>query len=45
MCIRDRFDELHAEGKTIVLVTHEPDVGERAERILRLKDGQVESSS
>ena len=36
------FDELHAEGKTILMVTHEPDVGERAERVLRLKDGRIE---
>lgn len=43
--ILELFDELHAEGKTIVLVTHEADVGERAERLLRLKDGKVESSS
>ncbi len=35
------FDELHAEGKTILLVTHEPDVGERAEQVLRLQDGKV----
>ena len=35
------FDELHAEGKTILLVTHEPSVGRRAQRILRLKDGKV----
>jgi len=37
------FDELHAEGRTIVLVTHEPDVGERAQHVLRLKDGHIES--
>src|SRR5262245_6214367 len=36
-------DELHAEGRTIVLVTHEPDVGERAQHVLRLKDGHIES--
>jgi putative ABC transport system ATP-binding protein len=37
------FDELHAEGKTIVMVTHEPDVGARAQHVLRLKDGRIES--
>ena len=41
--ILELFDELHAEGKTIALVTHEPDVGERASRHLRLKDGRIES--
>jgi len=40
--ILELFDELHAEGKTIVLVTHEPDVAERAQHILRLRDGRVE---
>jgi putative ABC transport system ATP-binding protein len=40
--ILELFDELHAEGKTIVLVTHEPDVGARAQHLLRLKDGRVE---
>ena len=39
--ILDLFDELHAEGKTILLVTHEPTVGARSERTLRLKDGKV----
>ncbi len=41
--ILDLFDELHREGKTIVLVTHERDVGERAQHVLRLKDGRIES--
>ena len=40
--ILDLFDELHGEGKTILLVTHEEEVGERAEQILRLKDGAIE---
>lgn len=35
------FDALHRQGKTIVVVTHEPDVGARAERIVRLRDGKV----
>jgi putative ABC transport system ATP-binding protein len=41
--ILELFDELHDEGTTILLVTHEQEVGERAENILRLKDGLVES--
>jgi ABC-type lipoprotein export system ATPase subunit len=40
--ILDLFDDLHAEGKTILLVTHEPDVAVRAERTLRLRDGRIE---
>jgi putative ABC transport system ATP-binding protein len=41
--ILELFDELHGEGKTIVMVTHEPDVGERAERILHLRDGLIDN--
>ncbi len=37
------FDELHALGNTILLVTHNPDVAEHAERVVSLLDGQVES--
>ncbi len=35
------FDELHHQGITLVLVTHENDVSERAERVARFHDGQV----
>jgi len=37
------FKKLHREGRTVILVTHENDVAERAERIIRMKDGQVVS--
>ncbi|MCK4862994.1 MAG: ABC transporter ATP-binding protein [Dehalococcoidales bacterium] len=35
------FCRLHREGITIVLVTHEPDVAAKAERIVRLLDGKI----
>ena len=41
--ILDLFDELHAEGKTILSVTHDSEVGGRAENLLRLKDGRIDS--
>ena len=37
------FDELHDQGKTLILVTHDPGVGQRAHRTIRLRDGEIES--
>jgi putative ABC transport system ATP-binding protein len=37
------LDELNAQGATVVLVTHNEALGRRAERVLRLRDGRVES--
>jgi len=35
------FDELHETGRTIVLITHEPEVARRAERTLEIRDGAL----
>ena len=37
------FDEIHQAGNTVIMVTHEEDVAERAHRIIRLRDGIIES--
>jgi len=37
------FEEIHKNGNTIILVTHEEDIALHAHRIVRLKDGEVES--
>jgi putative ABC transport system ATP-binding protein len=37
------FDTLHASGNTIVLVTHEPDIAEYANRVVHIRDGQIYS--
>ncbi len=41
--ILDLFDDLNDKGTTIVMVTHEEDVARRARRIVRLRDGMLES--
>ena len=35
------LDELHASGRTIVLITHEADVAARADRVLHVRDGRI----
>lgn len=37
----DILDQLHADGRTIIVITHEHDVAERAARVIRLRDGSV----
>ena len=37
------FDEIHAAGNTVILVTHEEEVAMHAHRIIRLRDGVIES--
>jgi putative ABC transport system ATP-binding protein len=41
--ILDLFAQLHRMGNTIILVTHNPEVAENAERIIFIRDGQIES--
>jgi len=43
MEIMTLFQEIHDRGNTVILVTHEPDIAEYAHRIVRLRDGMVES--
>lgn len=37
------FSDIHALGNTVILVTHEEDIAQHAKRIIRLRDGQIES--
>ncbi len=41
--IMEIFAQIHAAGNTVVLVTHEEDIAEKARRIIRLRDGVIES--
>ncbi|MBA2626824.1 MAG: ABC transporter ATP-binding protein [Gemmatimonadales bacterium] len=41
--IMEVFGDLHAQGQTVIMVTHEPDIAARAARVVTLRDGRVES--
>ncbi len=41
--IMDLFENLHVKGNTIIMVTHEEDIAKYAHRIVRLRDGLIES--
>ncbi|MGC8802236.1 MAG: ABC transporter ATP-binding protein [Bacteroidales bacterium] len=43
--IMQLFDEIHERGNTIILVTHEEDIARHAQRIIRLRDGMIESDT
>nr|WP_154675304.1 ABC transporter ATP-binding protein [Parafrankia elaeagni] len=43
--VLDLLDELHDSGRTIVLITHEREVADRARRVLHIRDGVIESDS
>ena len=41
--IMGAFERIWKQGNTVILVTHEPDIAEHARRVVRMKDGRIES--
>ena len=39
--IAELFDRLHRDGTAVVVVTHDPSIASRAQRVLRMRDGQI----
>lgn len=37
--------ELHQDGRTVILITHDNEIAEQADRVIKIKDGQIESDS
>jgi putative ABC transport system ATP-binding protein len=42
--ILNLFEQLHEQGMTIVVITHDPEVSERAERVIWIRDGLIENN-
>jgi putative ABC transport system ATP-binding protein len=43
--IMNLFEQLYAQGNTLIVVTHEEDIAQHARRIVRLRDGLIESDA
>jgi putative ABC transport system ATP-binding protein len=43
--IMNLIRELHADGQTVIIVTHEPEIAEQCQRVVRLRDGRVMSDT
>ena len=43
--ILELFDAMHAKGETIVIVTHDPRIAERCERVVQIVDGRIEADT
>lgn len=41
----DLFDQINAAGRTVVVITHEHDVAQRAKRVIRMRDGKIISDT
>ena len=43
--ILEILKELHGEGRTVILITHDNDIAAQAKRVIKIKDGRIESDS
>ncbi|HCK22710.1 MAG TPA: macrolide ABC transporter ATP-binding protein, partial [Bacteroidetes bacterium] len=43
--IMELFEEIHKQGNTVIIVTHEEDIARYAKRIIRIRDGMLESDT